>query len=266
MKVIENGLVPIYQDEQRRVVNARELHGFLGVGKDFSTWIKGRLDKYGFAEGEDYSAQEVLSSPDLGNAKARPQIRVDYLLTIDTAKEIAMAENSEKGRQVRKYFIACEQKLHDLYAQYGSFADRIPRNFSQALRALADAEDKVEALEAKIEEDAPKVDFYDAVTSSSTSIPVGALAKMLCQNGISIGRNRLFGWLRDEGLLMSDRTCSKNLPTQRAMQAGLFEVVERVIQLPQTQEPRLVCTTFVTGKGQQYIMSRFLKPSGILLA
>ena len=93
MEVIETGMVPIYQDEQRRVVNARELHVFLEVGRDFSNWIKGRIDKYGFVEGEDYvvcsSDQGTqLDSPVLANQVCWGGDRKSrtYLLTIDTAK------------------------------------------------------------------------------------------------------------------------------------------------------------------------------------
>jgi len=86
------------------VVNARELHEFLGVGKDFSTWVKDRIEKYGFEEDSDYA---LFDSPNLGNQTGRGGDRKskDYLLTLDCAKEISMAENSERGRQVRKYFI-----------------------------------------------------------------------------------------------------------------------------------------------------------------
>ena len=99
MEVIETGMVPIYQDEQRRVVNARELHVFLEVGRDFSNWIKGRIDKYGFVEGEDY----VVCSPNLASKEGRGGHNAkDYILTIDTEKEVAMEENNQKGREVRR--------------------------------------------------------------------------------------------------------------------------------------------------------------------
>jgi anti-repressor protein len=103
MQIIEKGLIPIYEDNSKQVADARELHEFLEVGKDFSTWIKDKLEKYGFIEGEDYS-------PISGNITGRGQPRIDYALTISTAKEIAMVENNEKGRQIRKYFIEVENR------------------------------------------------------------------------------------------------------------------------------------------------------------
>ncbi len=106
-------LIPVFtgeiQGEQKQFCNARDLHSFLEVGRDFSTWAKSRIDEYGFVEGEDYS-------PVLGNRsdgkKGKP--RIDYHLTLDMAKELAMVENNEKGRQVRRYFIEMESRAREL--------------------------------------------------------------------------------------------------------------------------------------------------------
>ena len=90
--------------------NARDLHVFLQVGRDFSDWIKYRIAQYGFVEGDDYLL--VFGSPNLGNQKGRGGNRrtvADYNLTLDMAKELAMVENNERGRQARRHFIACER-------------------------------------------------------------------------------------------------------------------------------------------------------------
>lgn len=98
-----------------QTADAEDLHRFLKVGRDYTTWIKARLEKYGFQENVDYVTEEILTSPDLGRSKpgrggARPR-RVDvYHLTLDTAKEIAMVENNEQGRAARRYFIECERR------------------------------------------------------------------------------------------------------------------------------------------------------------
>ena len=97
-------------NESVQTVNARELHAFLGVGKDFSTWIKTRIAKYGFEENTDYIIVENLSSPNLGSSKSRQQKLLDYYISIDMAKELAMVENNDKGREARKYFIECSNK------------------------------------------------------------------------------------------------------------------------------------------------------------
>lgn len=94
-----------------QTVNARELHAFLGIGRDFSTWIKHQINEYKFSPGMDFVTVEGLSAPSSGSAKARPQRTVEYALTIDMAKELAMVERNEKGREARRYFIECEKQL-----------------------------------------------------------------------------------------------------------------------------------------------------------
>lgn len=102
MKLIVNELMPVYETDQgNAVVDARELHEFLEVGKDFSTWIKDRIQKYGFVEGEDFSPISVKT-------QGRPMI--EYVLKLDAAKELCMVENNEKGREARKHFIEIEKR------------------------------------------------------------------------------------------------------------------------------------------------------------
>ena len=103
MKILENGLIPVYEGEKNNVVNARELHKFLEVGKDFTTWVKDKILTYGFVENEDY-----VIFPKIGENPGRP--KTEYILTLDTAKEISMVQNNGKGSQARKYFIAVEKK------------------------------------------------------------------------------------------------------------------------------------------------------------
>ena len=89
--------------------SARQLHSFLEVGKDFSNWVKDRIDAFGFVEGQDFVIVEGLSTPNLVSAKSRPQTTKEYYLTIDMAKELSMVERNEKGKQARRYFIECER-------------------------------------------------------------------------------------------------------------------------------------------------------------
>lgn len=99
-------------DQEVNAVNARELHEFLGVGRKFNTWIKDRIEKYGFLENLDYVIVENLSFPNPGNAKSRSQVLKDYYISLDMAKELSMVENNDKGREARQYFIQCEKQLH----------------------------------------------------------------------------------------------------------------------------------------------------------
>lgn len=111
-------------------------------------------------------------------------------------------------------------------------------------------------LASKVREDAPKVIFAESVSASHTSILVGDLAKLLRQNGIQMGQNRLFDWLRRRGYLIKSGS-SRNMPTQRAMELGLFEIKERTINNPDGSV-RITRTPKVTGKGQIYFANIFL--------
>ncbi|EOV3986646.1 antA/AntB antirepressor family protein [Escherichia coli] len=110
-----NQLIPVFNgtiaNETTLLVNARDLHTFLGVGKRFASWITERIAEYGFVENQDY----ILVSPNR-EIKGRGGDRrsKDYHLTLDTAKELAMVERNEKGRQIRRYFIECEKKLRNI--------------------------------------------------------------------------------------------------------------------------------------------------------
>lgn len=128
----------------------------------------------------------------------------------------------------------------------------------RALQELKAERQKRQELEQKRKEDAPKVIFADAVAASQTSILVGDLAKLICQNGVAIGQTRLFAWMRSNGFLMSRAGISYNMPTQRAMEAGLFEVKESTF-VHSDGRIGIVKTPKVTGKGQQYFINRFLK-------
>ena len=112
------------------------------------------------------------------------------------------------------------------------------------------------ALEAKAEADKPKILFADAVSASHSSILVGDLAKLLRQNGVEIGQNRLFSFLREKGYLCSQGE-RYNLPTQRSMDRGWFQVKETTINQP-NGSVRITRTVKVTGKGQQYFINLFL--------
>jgi len=96
-------------EELKKTVNARQLHKWLGVGKDFSNWIKDRIEKFEFEEHEDFVVVEELSSPNLASSKSRPQRTIEYHLATGMAKELSMIENNEKGRKARRYFIQVEE-------------------------------------------------------------------------------------------------------------------------------------------------------------
>lgn len=123
-------------------------------------------------------------------------------------------------------------------------------------KRLEESKARQKELENKVEQDKPKVIFADTVSSSSTSILVGELAKLIAQKGISIGQNRLFEWLRHNGYLCN-RNGNNNYPTQKSIKQGLLEVVERTI----TKSDGSAISTFttkITGKGQIYFVNKFI--------
>ena len=130
-----------------------------------------------------------------------------------------------------------------------------PDNGIKLLTALKEEQEKRKALQAQIDEQKPKVVFAEAVSASKTSILIGDLAKILKQNGIDIGQKRLFAWLRENGYLIKGGS-SKNMPTQRAMEMGLF-VVNEGSYVNGEGVNVTTKTTKVTGKGQIYFINKF---------
>lgn len=126
----------------------------------------------------------------------------------------------------------------------------------QLATRLKEEQERRKQLEIQAEQDKPKVIFANAVETSKTSILIGQLAKIIKQNGVDIGQKRLFEWLRNKGYLMKTGS-SVNLPTQKAMDLGLFEVKEQTVSNPDGSI-RITRTTKVTGKGQTYFVNKFL--------
>lgn len=125
-----------------------------------------------------------------------------------------------------------------------------------AQKKIAERDKIIEKQRLKIEADKPKTIFADAVSTSHTSILIGDLAKLICQNGVQTGQKRLFQWMRDNGYLMKSGA-SYNMPMQRYIEQGLFEVKESSVQNPDGSV-RVTRTTKVTGKGQLYFINKFL--------
>lgn len=149
-------------------------------------------------------------------------------------------------------------RKHGMYATPTTIEQMIadPANAIKVFSALKQEQERRKELEATVEHNAPKVLFADAVAASHTSILIGDLAKLIRQNGVEVGQNRLFQWLRDNGYLCSTGEWY-NLPTQKSMELKLFEVKETTISNPDGSI-RITRTTKVTGKGQAYFVNKFL--------
>lgn len=139
LKVLQSGLISIYQNEvQERLVNARELHEFLESKQEFSNWIKNRIEKYGFIENDDFTTFDNFIKREGSNLGTK---RTEYILKLDTAKEIAMVENNEKGRKIRKYFIEVEKR----FKQKNPFS-----HLSKELQAIFAIDKKTQEIESRV--------------------------------------------------------------------------------------------------------------------
>lgn len=243
MQVIEHGLVPIYEtDESERLVNARELHEALKNGRHFSDWIKQRIDEAMLEEDADFiqiSFSQNCDKP-LGG---RPS--VDYGLTLDAAKQVAMLERNDVGRQVRKYFVEAEKKARNPVANL-TRKDLLKMALeteedNERLRLVTTEQTKV------IKDMKPKVEVYDQFIATKSNIHVGVFAKV-----IGWGQNKLFAELRNRGILY--RRNGSNIPKQQHIDCGRFTVKETVVK--GGGEDKLYCTPLITPKGQEWLIKQ----------
>ncbi|BBE09442.1 Prophage antirepressor [Mycoavidus cysteinexigens] len=218
-------------------VNARDLHAFLGIRKDFSTWIKDRITQYGFIQNQDYLLTEMGVKLPSGT-----KYRKEYHLALGMAKELSMVERNEKGKQARQYFIECERRTHlpaiDLHSLLSD-----PKQLRTALLTYTE---EVGVLRSQVEELKPKADFYDHVGKAINAQTVQEVAKVM-----GTGPKRLFSWLRERRLLMKN-----NLPYQEQIEAGRFRVIERQYEDPRG-ENHIYARTLITGKGLTWIQKQF---------
>jgi len=206
-------------------VNARDLHGFLESRQEFAHWIKARIQQYGFTEGVDFTIDKIIIGKN---------VKIDYFLTIDMAKELSMVERNDKGKQARQYFIACEKRAKTPFD--------IPNTFSDALRLAADESERANAAEAKIIEAQPKVDFFDSFINANGLYGLENVARALeC-------RPKLFvRWLKADYLFYQGGAL---VPYVKYRQSGLFEVKSTVVD----EVARL--RTWMTPKGLAYFGKR----------
>lgn len=229
-----NEIITVNYDNEQPTVSARELHDFLEVKDPYRNWFP-RMCEYGFEDGKDFRTFLCETS------NGRPAH--DAEITIDMAKELCMLQRNDKGKQARQYFLQLERDWNS------------PEKVMA--RALQIAHKRIHTLSEKIEQDAPKVLFADSVATAKTSILIFDLAKIIKQNGVDMGGKRLFAWMRENGYLVRRQGTDYNMPTQRSMELGLFEVKETSVthadgHISVNKTPK------VTGKGQQYFISKLL--------
>lgn len=189
-------------------VNARELHSFVQSKQKFADWIKARIEKFGFVEDQDFTVHKFMN----GRATV-----IDYHLTIDMAKELAMVENNDKGREVRRYFIECERR-----------AQQMPAPMT-AMDALADPEmmrglllnyaTNVIELRKQVAEQAPKVEALDRISTEAT----GSMCITNAAKDLQVQPKRLFGWLQEHQWIYRRAGGSGFTAYQARIQVGYLE-------------------------------------------
>lgn len=244
-----NDLIKINYETEQPTVSARELYEGLEIKTAFKDWFP-RMTEYGFAEGTDFNPLKNEQVRLEGSREVRREL-VDYQISVDMAKQICMIQRTEKGRQYRQYFL-------DLEKAWNTPEQVMARALKLADKTIDNLKEDNKKLLADNERMRPKEIFADAVSTSHTSILIGDLAKLLKQNGVDTGQNKLFAWMRENGYLIKRKGTDWNMPTQKAMEMGLFEVKESTVNNPDGSV-RINKTTKVTGKAQIYFLNLLLK-------
>lgn len=244
-------LIKVTVKNDQQLASARDLHRNLGLTTRFSKGVGQNFD--GFEEGQDFMS--VTTVTDMPNGGTKPI--QDYLVTIDMAKELCMMSKTEKGKEIRKYFIQVEKQFNKIKAMSISKPDSymIEDPVKRAERWIEEAkerqklEHKNEKMQEKIEKDADDVLFSHAIRYSNHAIKIRELAVILTQNGFVIGQNQLYKLLRLEHYISKRGT----LPMGNKVKRGYFRVTHGI------KNGHAWSTTLVTPKGQKHIISKALR-------
>lgn len=239
-----NELLKINYEAEQPTVSARDLHEALEIRERFSLWFSRYVDV--FEKGTDYQS---VGKPTVVNNGAK-RVLDDFLLSTDMAKHISMMTKTEKGKIMRQYFIDLEKAWNtpeQVMARALKLADKTIDTLKEDNKKLIEENEKMK----------PKVIFADAVRASSSSILIGDLAKLLRQNGVDIGQKRLFEYLRNHGYLIKRKGSDRNMPTQKSMNMGLFEIKEST-HIDGNGCNIVTRTPKATGKAQIYFVNKFV--------
>ena len=225
------------------------------VGKDVAVVLGYSNPRKAIIDHVDEDDKEVTKCDTLGGTQELTVINESGLYSLILSSKLPTAKKFK--RWITHDVIPAIRKTGGYVNDTAQFVDyyfgQLEPNQKQALTMMFDESKR---MSNQLKEQAPKVLFANAVETAHTSILVGDLAKIIKQNGTDIGQKRLFDWMRRNGYLIKDGQ-SKNMPTQRAMDMGLFEVKESTINNPDGSV-RITRTTKVTGKGQTYFVNKFL--------
>lgn len=233
-------LIKVVQENDRLTVLGRDLHEFLEIGKDYSTWFKGVLS-YGFVEGVDYLILQFPKNGESENSGIAGNFmrqKIDHQLTLDMAKEISMIQRNEKGREARKYFIECENKLK-----------LKPLKKWEMYLELSKIEKEKELLEEQNKLNAPKVFVYDAIMDIKDTYTIIELA-----NFMEIPPRKCSKWLRDNKFAYHNK--NKQLRPYNNYGINGHNYLTLKVRLP---DGNILSTAQarVTSKGLSYFVSKY---------
>lgn len=243
-----NELLKINYEAEQPTVSARDLHEALEINTRFNDWFS-RMAEYGFENGVDFNLLKNEKVRLEGNREVKRDI-MDYQISVDMAKQICMIQRSEKGKQYRQYFIDLEKAWNtpeQVMARALKLADKTIDTLKEENKKLIEDNERMR----------PKEIFADAVSASTSSILIGDLAKLLRQNGVDIGQKRLFEYLRNHGYLIKRKGSDWNMPTQKSMNMGLFEIKEST-HIDGNGCNIVTRTPKATGKAQICFVNKFV--------
>ena len=243
--------IQIFKNKQFGEVRAIEING--------EPWLVGKdvTEILGYQNASKALSDHVDEDDKLNNESLSSLgQRGGWLINESGLYSLILGSKLPQAKQFKKWVTA--EVLPSIRKHGGYFKGQETMTDEELLsKALLVAKSQIDEKNKQIEQMRPKEIFADAVATSKTSILIGELAKMLRQNGIEIGQNRLFTWLRDNGYLIKRNGTDYNMPTQSAMEKGLFEIKETVISHSDGHST-VNKTPKVTGKGQQYFINKFL--------
>lgn len=220
-------------------VNARELHETLESKQDFSTWIKKRLDEVGAVENEEYI--RLHKKMEANNATM-----IEYIISLDLAKEFSMLERNEKGRQARRYFIECEKRLKSKQA---------PTTLKEALALALKQEEEKERLLTQIEKDKPKIAYANAIAGSINPIGIrDFISSLKSDKGLQVGERKAIKYLIDKKYIYRNK---KGRLRAYAGHEKYFKLMPQLIPTPQGNKE--VMSLKVTGEGQLLLGDKLIK-------
>lgn len=249
-----------------QIFNSPEFGAIRTIEKDGEPWFVGKdvAAALGYKE-PTKAAREKVDDDDKGVSKIDTPSGIQEMTIINESGLYSLVLSS-KLPTAKKFKRWVTNEVIPSIRKHGAYMtpetlEKVllsPDTLMQLAQNLKDEQEKRKALEAQIESQKPAVLFTGAVETSKTSILIGELAKMLKQNGINIGQNRLFEWMRENGYLIKRKGTDYNMPTQRSMEQGLFEIKETTV-VHADGHTHINKTPKVTGKGQAYFVTLFLK-------